>query len=40
MRSEQRHGMGYERYSDAYLYETLRLYQLPTSRAAVLRTKI
>ena len=39
MRREQRHGTGYKRYPDAYLYETLGLYQLPTSRVAVLNAK-
>ena len=39
MRREQRHGTGYKRYPDAYLYETLGLYQLPTSRAAMLKAK-
>ena len=39
MRREQRHGTGYKRYPDAYLYETLGLYQLPTSREAVLKAK-
>lgn len=39
MRREQRRGTGYKRYPDRYLYETLGLYQLPTSRAAVLNAK-
>lgn len=39
MRREQRHGTGYKRYPDSYLYDTLGLYQLPTSRAAVLNAK-
>jgi len=39
MRREQRQGTGYKRYPDAYLYQTLGLYQLPTSRAAVLNAK-
>lgn len=39
MRREQRQGTGYKRYPDAYLYQTLGLYQLPTSRAAVLNAE-
>jgi len=39
MRREQRRGTGYKRYPDRYLYETLGLFQLPTSRAAVLNAK-
>ena len=39
MRREQRPGTGYKQYPDAYLYQTLGLYQLPTSRAAVLKAK-
>ena len=39
MRRQQRHGTGYKQYPDAYLYETLGLYQLPASRAAVLKAK-
>ena len=37
MRREQRSGTGYKRYPDAYLYERLGLFQLPTSREAVLK---
>jgi hypothetical protein len=39
MRREQRRGTGYKQYPDAYLYQTLELYELPKSRAAVLKTK-
>jgi RNA-directed DNA polymerase len=39
MRREQRHGTGYKRYPDAHLYETLGLYELPTSRVAMLKAK-
>ena len=39
MRREQRPGTGYKQYPDAYLYQTAGLYQLPTSRAAVLKAK-
>jgi RNA-directed DNA polymerase len=39
MRREQRHGTGYKQYPDAHLYETLGLYPLPQSRAAVLKAK-
>jgi group II intron reverse transcriptase/maturase len=39
MRRTQRHGTGYKQYPDAYLYKTLGLYQLPLSRAAVLKAK-
>ena len=39
MRREQRRGTGYKRYPDRYLYETLGLFQLPTSRTAVLNAK-
>jgi group II intron reverse transcriptase/maturase len=39
MRREQRHGTGYKQYPDAYLYQTLGLYQLPQSRGAVLKAK-
>jgi RNA-directed DNA polymerase len=39
MRRQQRHGTGYKQYPDAYLYETLGLYQLPTNREAVLNAK-
>ena len=38
-RREQRRGTGYKQYPDAYLYQTLGLYQLPQSRAAVLKAK-
>jgi group II intron reverse transcriptase/maturase len=38
-RREQRRGTGYKQYPDAYLYQTLGLYQLPQSRAAVLKVK-
>ncbi|MFV2070228.1 MAG: group II intron reverse transcriptase/maturase [Pirellulales bacterium] len=40
MRREQRRGTGYKRYPDRYLYETLGLFHLPTSRAAVLNAKV
>ena len=39
MRREQRHGTGYKQHPDAYLYETLGLYQLPTSRVTMLKAK-
>ena len=39
MRRQQRGGTGYKQYPDAYLYETLGLYELPNSRAAVLKAK-
>lgn len=39
MRREQRHGTGYKRYPDAYLYGQLGLTQLPTNREAVLKAK-
>lgn len=39
MRRQQRQGTGYKQYPDAYLYETLGLYELPTSRAAMLNAK-
>jgi group II intron reverse transcriptase/maturase len=39
MRREQRQGTGYKQYPDAYLYQTLGLYELPKSRAAVLKAK-
>jgi hypothetical protein len=32
-------GTGYRQYPDKYLYETLGLYKLPTSRADLLRAK-
>jgi group II intron reverse transcriptase/maturase len=39
MRREQRHGTGYKQYPDEYLYRKLGLYELPQTRAAVLKAK-
>ena len=39
MRRQGKRGTGYRQYSDEHLYETLGLYQLPQSRAAVTKAK-
>jgi RNA-directed DNA polymerase len=39
MRRRRQRGSGYRQYSNEYLYETLGLYQLPESRAAVAKAK-
>ena len=39
MQLRGKRGTGYRQYSDEYLYETLGLYQLPSSRAAVAKAK-
>lgn len=39
MRQRRQRGTGYRQYSNEYLYETLGLYQLPESRAAVAKAK-
>jgi len=39
IRRQGKRGTGYRQYPDAYLYETLGLYRLPDSRAAVARAK-
>jgi group II intron reverse transcriptase/maturase len=40
MRRQQRSGTGYKQFPDDYLYDTLGLYKLPNSRAAVLNAKV
>ena len=40
MRLTKQRGTGYRQYSDEYLYETLGLYRLPGSRAAVASAKV
>lgn len=39
IRRQGKRGTGYRQYPDEYLYETLGLYQLPESRAAVAKAK-
>ncbi|WP_370630412.1 group II intron maturase-specific domain-containing protein [Methylococcus sp. Mc7] len=40
MRRSGKKGTGYRQYPDEYLYETLRLYQLPLKRTDLLNAKV